>query len=125
MISDWQWHWDQGNKFAVEGLKVLLLLNGGAAVALMTFLGHLNQKGVTAAAGSALVVFGLGALSTTVAFACAYASQLQYGNDARGVEGARSKATFWHNLTYGAVIASGVLFLVGLLVAWCAMRDIT
>jgi hypothetical protein len=31
------WHWEQGTKYAVEGIKTTLLLNGAAAIALMTF----------------------------------------------------------------------------------------
>jgi hypothetical protein len=31
------WHWEQGTKYAVEGIKTTLLLNGVAAIALMTF----------------------------------------------------------------------------------------
>jgi hypothetical protein len=27
-----QWHWQEGNKYAVECMKALLLLNGGAPV---------------------------------------------------------------------------------------------
>jgi len=30
-----EWHWAEGNKYALEGMKVLLALNGGAAIALI------------------------------------------------------------------------------------------
>ncbi|HMH70721.1 MAG TPA: hypothetical protein VK554_00215 [Bradyrhizobium sp.] len=29
-----QWHWQEGNKYALECMKALLLLNGGGALAL-------------------------------------------------------------------------------------------
>src|SRR5712691_265107 len=32
-----QWHWQEGNKYAPECMKALLLLNGGGALALLTF----------------------------------------------------------------------------------------
>jgi hypothetical protein len=32
-----QWHWKEGNKYALEAMKALLLLNGGGALALLTF----------------------------------------------------------------------------------------
>jgi hypothetical protein len=37
MTPDQQWHWGEGTKYAIEGMKALLLLNGGAAIALLTF----------------------------------------------------------------------------------------
>jgi len=36
MVSQ-EWHWEQAGKFAVESIKTTLLLNGAAAIALMTF----------------------------------------------------------------------------------------
>jgi hypothetical protein len=40
MTPDQQWHWGEGTKYAIEGMKALLLLNGGAAIALLTFIGN-------------------------------------------------------------------------------------
>ena len=38
-MASQEWHWEQGTKYAVEGIKTTLLLNGAAAIALMTFCG--------------------------------------------------------------------------------------
>jgi hypothetical protein len=35
-----QLHGSEGNKYAADAIKTLLLLNGGAAVALLTFVGN-------------------------------------------------------------------------------------
>jgi hypothetical protein len=35
MTPDQEWHWGEGNTYAIEGMKALLLLNGGAAIALL------------------------------------------------------------------------------------------
>jgi hypothetical protein len=43
----WQWHIEETFKsifqFAIEALKALLLINGGAAVAILAYLGSLNS----------------------------------------------------------------------------------
>lgn len=36
-LASAEWHWEQGTKYAVEGIKTALLLNGAAAISLMTF----------------------------------------------------------------------------------------
>ena len=55
MTPDQEWHWGEGTKYAIEGMKALLLLNGGAAIALLTFIGNRAPaaavKPVIAAAG--------------------------------------------------------------------------
>jgi hypothetical protein len=105
---DAQWHWQEGNKYALEGIKTLVLLNGGAAVALLTFLGN---KGIGQSVPSlawTLVSFGLGTMLGASTFVCAYLAQLQYG--ARRHE----SASFWHHMGYVAVGVSMLSFLVGL-----------
>jgi hypothetical protein len=53
-----EWHWQQGTKFAIEGIKTSLLLNGAAAIALMTFA---NAHQVSASLIRAIAVFAMGA----------------------------------------------------------------
>ena len=118
-----EWHWEQGNKYAIEGMKVLLLLNGGAAIALMTFLGHLanaDRKAAMAMAGWSLVCFGIGALLATVVFVTADLTQLEYGNEA--LKGKlQPSARRWHAITYWVVCGSVGAFLGGLAFAWLAI----
>ena len=45
------WHWDQGVKIATEATKMLFILNGASAVALLTFIGN-NKTELWPAAGS-------------------------------------------------------------------------
>lgn len=55
-----QWHWQEGNKYALECMKALLLLNGGGALALLTFFGNRGKMLTTASAdtiGYALIPF--------------------------------------------------------------------
>jgi Mn2+/Fe2+ NRAMP family transporter len=118
--DDQQWHWTEGNKYAVEGIKTLLLLNGGAALALLAFLGNRDKEAshasdIASAAGNALLVFGLGALVSGLAFFCAYLTQLMYGNRTH------SHATLWHNLTYLVIAVAVALFVCGIFFARSAV----
>ena len=80
--DDSKWHWSEGNRYALEGMKVLLALNGGAAIALMTFVGHSTRIINMGAAGRSLVIFGVGALLAAFVFFCGYQAQMYYGNAA-------------------------------------------
>ena len=72
------WHWEQGNKFAVEGIKTLTILNGAAAIALMTF--GTALKSFTTSMVASLILFALGAGLSVFVFVIAYMTQLEYGN---------------------------------------------
>src|SRR5713101_3419368 len=60
----------EGNKFAMEAMKALLLLNGGGAHALLTFFGTRGKMtAVTAdAIGNALLSFGVGTVGRRLHF---------------------------------------------------------
>jgi hypothetical protein len=81
---DHEWHWTEGNRYAIEGIKTLLLLNGGAAISLMAFLGGRTTAprsiDIAHAAGNSLLTFCMGALAASLVFFFAYLTQLQYGN---------------------------------------------
>src|SRR5712675_740826 len=66
MTPDQQWHWGEGNKFAMEAMKALLLLNGGGALALLTFFGTRGKMtAVTAdAIGNELLSFAFSCCPT-------------------------------------------------------------
>lgn len=63
---------------AKEALKGLLLVNGGAATALLALASHGEnvQK-----FGQSILLFGLGALVTVIAMFVGYFSQLSFAND--------------------------------------------
>jgi hypothetical protein len=79
-----EWHWEQGTKYAAEAIKTTLLLNGAAAIALMTFATTHTQK--VSLLLIPLVSFVVGAALSTLAFFDAYMAQLYFGN----AEGYRS-----------------------------------
>jgi hypothetical protein len=99
-----QWHWAEGNKYALECVKALLWLNGGAAIALLTFFGNRGRMLTTAstdAIGSALTWFAAGTIGSVLVFAAAYFTQLQYGN-----QGFTKIAQAVHHVAYVALLAA-------------------
>jgi hypothetical protein len=72
-----QWHWEQGVKYAVEDIKTCLLLNGAAAIAVMTFA---NAHATSSGMKWALLSFAGGAMLSALAFGAPYFAQLYYGN---------------------------------------------
>jgi hypothetical protein len=114
-----QWHWGEGNKFAMEAMKALLLLNGGGALALLTFFGSPRGKmsAVTAdAIGNALLSFGIGTVGGVFVFVLAYLTQLHYGNS-----GFKGQARWWHSVAYISLAAALVGFVGGI---WFARQAV-
>ena len=111
------WHWQEGNKYAHEGIKTIAFLNGGAAVALVTFNQH---KPFAFAMLCALGCFGLGAALAATSFILAYYTQLSYGNaELPGADRQRLWAQGqWLNIAAGAVVFSSIVMsLIGLFIA--------
>ncbi len=107
--DDQKFHWDKGMEFVADGIKALFILNGGASVALLTFLGSKTE--FSALLVFSLPLFALGALSACFCYVFAYLTQLQYGNGNFGSDNR------WHLRTYWAVGASVFFFAIGMLVA--------
>jgi hypothetical protein len=115
-----QWHWQEGNKYALECMKALLLLNGGGALALLTFFGNRGKMLTTASAdaiGYALTSFGLGTVGSVMMFVLAYFTQLHYGNV--GVDSPQPKR--WHASVYIGLLAALGGFIGGIWFARAAV----
>lgn len=118
-----QWHWGEGNKYALECMKAVLLLNGGGALALLTFFGARPRALTTIpseAIGNALFCFGIGAIGSIMLFLFAYLTQLHYGNEGTQIRSGR-QAIIWHNLAYVAVLIAVGGFLFGI---WFARKAV-
>jgi hypothetical protein len=80
-----EWHLTETYKglitLSVEALKLLALVNGGAAVAVLTYLGNLASRSPPAVhlpnLKPALLWYSGGLLATVVAFIVAYVTQLR------------------------------------------------
>jgi hypothetical protein len=92
------------NKYALECMKALLWLNGGGAIALLTFFGNRGKMLTNVSAdaiGNALTSFGIRTVGSVVMFVLAYFAQLYYGN-----VGFKNPAKAWHSMTYLALLAA-------------------
>jgi hypothetical protein len=113
-----KWHWTEGMKYALEGIRMLLLLNGGAAISVLTFAG--NTRATSVSFVVSLGAFALGAAAAPLAMIFAYLAQLHYGNaelqSANSAERTKvwGQAALMHYFGYGAVGFSIVFFVGGI-----------
>lgn len=102
-------------EYASGGLKALLLLNGAAGIAILAFLGNILgtefERWIRGIAWG-LIFFSIGAFFSTISWLFAYISQTYY-NEANGNDKMIKNGTIWRNATVGAVVVSGIAFLVG------------
>ncbi len=119
--EDAKWHWGEGLKYAHELLKSLLIINGAAAVSMLTFIGSTKLLNGPIIVG--MISFGLGVAFAVLAMLGAYLTQLHYGN----AEVPSHNSSIWrtagvfHNVTYAAGLSSLFLFGAGIAsVGWGA-----
>lgn len=114
--SQANWHWAEGIKFALEGVKLLFVLNGAASVSILTFVGntHIGSGQLI----SSLVCFAVGAAIVVPAMIFAYLTQLHYGNASQGhcsdLETWSTAGTF-HYWAYAFIALSWACFLIGMI----------
>lgn len=129
-------HFELAARLAVEGLKALLIFNGGAAVALIALAGSITKVNGTNAAMAhsflwPIIAFGTGAFLTVVTMAIGYFSQLSYANHRFGIsqeDGSTSKTQYSRHklfqrlaiVTVGLVLAFG---FAGIITAWRAVAS--
>ena len=73
-----QFHWSEGNKFALEALKSILVINRTVAVGLIAFIG--TQKPINTNLHVSVLSFLLGYISAMLALLTAYIANLRYAN---------------------------------------------
>jgi hypothetical protein len=103
-------------------IRTMLLLNGGAAVALLAYIGHLDATGTTVADvpkfAWCLLLFAVGSLCAALVSAATYLSQWLYGYTTKPK---LLKAGFIMNLVCIALgLASFVFFGWGMIAAHAA-----
>lgn len=114
---EYQQHWQEGTKYALEGMKTLFILNGASAVSILTFAG--NTKHQSSQLVCALVVFGFGALFGFLSMLGAYLTELHYGNAKRvdimaSAHGHYQRKAHWfHCATYVFLLLGIICFVIG------------
>jgi hypothetical protein len=109
-----QWQWGEGTKYALEAGKSLILINGAAAIGILTFVGNHPPK--TFGIFRAINMFSIGALLGAIFFAFSYLAQLYYGNRSFNA-GAHKWAAYWHRCAFLTAAASVALFVWGMYTA--------
>jgi hypothetical protein len=122
--APWKWHIEETFKgliaLSIELLKALLLINGGAAVAILAYLGNLPSHAYPAAhqpnMRNALLRFSVGVLTAAVTFLVAYLTQLRlYYEERARHEHQQFRTLHPIGITIGTilVIASASAFAAG------------
>ena len=118
-----EFHWGEGMKYALEGIKILFILNGAAAVSILTFVG--NRESGTDELIYSMVLFSGGAATGPIALFFAYLTQLKYGNAEMS---ARNRGYSWavgfHWVTYVVVFTGIALFLLGVACAGFGLKQV-
>jgi hypothetical protein len=124
-MEEAKWHWAEGMKYALEGIKLLFILNGAAAISILTFIG--NTKAGSALLVSAMICFASGAAMTVVVMMTAYLTQLFYGNASmkQGVSTSSWPAAVkMHYAAYVFIVVSILCFAAGAILAACGFLHI-
>ena len=120
MEEEKKFHWSEGMKYVAEAVKALLLINGAAAVSVLTFLG--TSKASSTPLVIAMLCFALGAVASPVTFSLAYLTQLNYGNDKTG--SSWLVGVVFHKVAYVPFVAGILLFLIGISFAACGLGSV-
>ena len=98
--------------YGTAALKSAILINGGAAVALLAFIGNIWNKSIPQSAvghlTSAIAYFSFGVLAATIGTASSYITQYCYGHNYM------KTGKVIHILTLALVIGSYALFSLGI-----------
>lgn len=123
MNTESEFHWKEGMKYALEGMKILFLLNGAATLSILTFIGNVGDN--TGLLVFSMGAFAFGALTGPISLFMAYSTQLAYGNAVEDTfsKNQWSKANKIHGKAFWPVIAGILLFLLGVLLAGCALKN--
>ncbi len=102
--------------YGTAALKSAILINGGAAAALLAFIGNVWSKGVAEGAvaplTAAITYFSFGVLAAALGTATSYFTQFYYG------EKYHRTGVVFHTLTVVFVVGAYVLFSLGVLGAY-------
>jgi hypothetical protein len=114
--------------FARDALKSLILVNGGAVIALLTFYGSILGKdshalpvGARCFAFCGLIGFSIGLLMAILASLFAYLTQLTWGKAVEDESQREKSADTWHLVSMGASLASAFSFGIGVVLTGIAL----
>jgi hypothetical protein len=120
------------HEFSLAGFKTLILLNGGAIISLLTYIGNSDDKRMTDPLSSAFIWYVCGLVTVMLAYLAAYASQGAFLSATATEAFKRLKLpegdeSPQKHVTMGtlAIVAGVILCVVSLIAfvagSWCAM----
>lgn len=119
---------DAVHSFGTAAIKSGQIINGGAAIALLAFIGNIWGKETSdfkQKIGIAMLSFVIGTLLSSSAYASAYFSQANYhmqeAHSGSCAEKFEAKGDFWRKFSVGLVVASFISFLLGGLLSYQAI----
>ncbi len=103
--------------FGQGAIRALILINGGAAIAVMTFIGNFGtvQAGLISSFSLALLLFSMGVAAAALVAGCSYVTQFFYESSSGGLLKA---GIAFHWLAVLSAIVSLALFVWALLTAY-------
>ena len=116
-----QFHWTEGNKFALESFKSLFLISSGGAVAVLGY--SATTKTFTYNLGFSLLAFFLSAIFVTISMIMGYYVNLRQGNSHTHSDNVIAADELWNSANClqkkikRPICASLTLLLVGIILA--------
>ena len=107
---------------AISALKCVLLVNGGAAIAFLTFLGHLPQSKIKCIP-LIFFFFLVGVFFAALAYFFAYLTQLNLFEESIN-NNFNGKHVCWLHTTIAVGLAGIICFLIGSSIGVCAISQI-
>lgn len=112
--------------FAKETIKGCILINGGAAAGLVTFLPSAKTAGLRIESlAAAAISFGWGTLFGVMAFGLSYVAQVYIAEAHPASEKQLRVFSLWRYSAVAAALFSGIAFLIGLYLAAGSVAPIT
>jgi len=120
---------DMASKFATAAIQGVILVNGGAAVAMLAFLGHYVKGGQSPPSevhdfGTSIAVFGIGAACGVATAMLGWVAQIVYITKAKDPDRGEYFGGSLRVVTALSAVAGIALFVYGLLLASWAFQAI-
>jgi hypothetical protein len=104
-------------RFAEIGIRSLLILNGGAALALLSFASSASSRNEPVTFKASICAFGAGAALSVLTAGLSYASQSAYNSEARKPAPDHIMGVWLRNISFFCGLTALGMFVVGVVLA--------
>lgn len=113
--SGWTPSHQIATQYATEGLKALVIANGGAVVAILTFAGNASSRVNAAAISDGLLAFAVGLAATLLVFMCSYLAQSHFTEE---TEEHNRSGDLWRAAGIAFALLGIGAFVIGCFISW-------